>query len=799
MLPYKIRKPVYSGASKHFLPNKPAGNNRTTADGDQLEQLARDDPRLIGGLLQKAILLDLIELRERFLERENVSTNNIVDTVASHTHHAMPTLGASFRQFKATFREGRFGAIHTRTAPRNIDRGEYAQLIYSCCFYLLEGSVDHDQVDVRKNNFNLPKAVFAIFALYTLHETNPLPIAPSTPRQFTPRTKYGNFDEDALKEAWAVLPISRDEQNLHRKCYKSPVRIDRRNYLLLLQLSDVCKAIVAQGCCLDADKSYKKCNCFLAQDASFIIDKMVFAEKFFSYCEYHGPSGLEGLAGNPHFYKEHFVKQKKRKSKNDGSSSGFPASLRLTQDKLDFMNNDEHLSAILNLSALSNVIDIHKSNLQNVFAQLQKSRQPGGDLQPKQRDLVVNTLRGVDSAQLAYFGMTAELNGEYAARGSRAGNNNVTASIPGAKALDRNDVLPLVFPESFSSELRDNICEALADFGKEVVSIRSTVTKDIRTRNATQDKFVIDTKGKKSGQSLGDILAFFDVQPEPSDAFEVNTEIDIEDELSMATGAGKNALEALLKMADDDIDSVQSEDNSISCYDSNGVGEAILDDNSVATGSGMKALQNLLSQATGGSSKQPTKRPTKPAKVKAVTPRQLCQKTKRTKKIEQEDEISVATGAGKNTLSFLLKLADDDVNSVQSEDNSTSCDDSKGVCEAVMDDNSVATGSGIKALQNLLSQTNDSSPTQPSKRKKPKPGKSKAVPTASRRKRQKTKNDTKQTLQRDTDDEVSVDASTATGLSRREDVSVASTTEAGKDALAALLSQVEIESAEQVV
>jgi hypothetical protein len=54
-------------------------------------------------------------------------------------------------------------------------------------------------------------------------------------------------------------------------------------------------------------------------------------------------------------------------------------------------------------------------------------------------------------------------------------------------------------------------------------------------------------------------------------------------------------------------------------------------------------------------------------------------------------------------------------------------------------------------------------------------------------------------LQRDTDDEVSVDASTETGLSRREDVSVASTTEAGKDALAALLSQVEIESAEQVV
>ena len=42
------------------------------------------------------------------------------------------------------------------------------------------------------------------------------------------------------------------------------------------------------------------------------------------------------------------------------------------------------------------------------------------------------------------------------------------------------------------------------------------------------------------------------------------------------------------------------------------------------------------------------------------------------------------------------------------------------------------------------------------------------------------------------DDEVSINnASTATGLSGKDDVSVASTTAAGKDALAALLSKVE--------
>eukprot|EP00573_Skeletonema_grethae_P010553 CAMPEP_0201702506 /NCGR_PEP_ID=MMETSP0578-20130828/36581_1 /ASSEMBLY_ACC=CAM_ASM_000663 /TAXON_ID=267565 /ORGANISM="Skeletonema grethea, Strain CCMP 1804" /LENGTH=130 /DNA_ID=CAMNT_0048190079 /DNA_START=34 /DNA_END=423 /DNA_ORIENTATION=+ len=130
MLPYKIRKPIYSGASKHFLPEKPSANRNDYGDADVLEQLAREDARLIGGNLQKAVLLDLIDLRGHFLERENLSfTGAIVDTESAH-----PPVGTSFGRFKATFRDRRFGAIHTRTAPRNIDRGEYAQLLYSCCF-----------------------------------------------------------------------------------------------------------------------------------------------------------------------------------------------------------------------------------------------------------------------------------------------------------------------------------------------------------------------------------------------------------------------------------------------------------------------------------------------------------------------------------------------------------------------------------------------------------------------------------------------------------------------------------------
>eukprot|EP00985_Skeletonema_marinoi_P026811 scaffold21131_cov194-Skeletonema_marinoi.AAC.7 len=803
MLPYKIRKPVYSGASKHFLPEKPAAN-RTDGDGtdaEQLEQLASDDPRLIGGNLQKAILLDLIGLRECFLERENGSASNVtvVGTVAAssspHTHPTvmLPSVGTSFERFKATFRDRRFGAIHTRTAPRNIDRGEYAQLLYSCCFYLLEESVENDGVD----KFNLPRSIFSIFALYTLHQTNPLPMSPPT-RQSTPRSKYGHLQEDALQEAWSVLPISREEQNLHRKSYKSPVRIDRKNYLLLLQLSDVCKAIVAHS-----DESSRHCG--IAQDASYIIDKMIFTDNFFSYCEYHGPCGLEGLAGNPHFYKEHFVKQKKKpkkgKSKKDGASTCLPASSQLTQERLEKMKNDEHLTAILNLSDLSNAINTHKLNLQNVTTQLQKSRQPGGDLQPKQRELVENTLSGVNSQQ-AYFIMAAELNGECAPEASRAGNGSDTANLTQAKESDRNDLLPLIFSESFSSELRGNICEALADLNDDVALIRNSVMEEIRARNTTKEKVVIDTgtlivvgaQGDKSGQSLNDILAFFDVQSETSDALEVNDGIDMEDAMSMATGAGKNALETLLMMAENKMDAGQLDDDSASNDESIAVGDTAMDDNSVATGSGMTALQNLLSQTTGGSTKHPTKRPAKAAKTKTVpsSDRPKRQKTKRaTKKMNLEDEISVATGAGKNALSSLLTMAKNNVDSDELDDGSLSCHESIGEG----DDNSVATGLGMKALQSLLSQTTGNATKQQAKRKKsPKKLKnSKSAPLASRQKRQKTKRETKQALQRDEeDDEVSINnASTATGLSGKDDVSVASTTAAGKDALAALLSQVE--------
>jgi len=211
----------------------------------------------------------------------------------------------------------------------------------------------------------------------------------------------------------------------------------------------------------------------------------------------------------------------------------------------------------------------------------------------------------------------------------------------------------------------------------------------------------------------------------------------------------------------------------------------------------MKALQSLLSQTTGGSTKQATNRPMKPVRRKATSSsgQANSQKTTRVaRKTRPDDEISVATGAGKNALSSLLKLAEDDIDSDQSKDGSISCTQ-KNVDDINNDDSSVATGLGMKALQSLLSQTTGGSAKQLTKRKRSptKPSKSKAAPSASRKKRQKTRRDTNQMKRQiDEGDEVSVNnANTAADRPGNDDISVASTTAAGKDALAALLSQVE--------
>ena len=163
---------------------------------------------------------------------------------------------------------------------------------------------------------------------------------------------------------------------------------------------------------------------------------------------------------------------------------------------------------------------------------------------------------------------------------------------------------------------------------------------------------------EKNSQRIGDIPAFVDIESDHAiDDLEDADEVKVEDEMSVATGAGRNALTTLLKLAEDD---------SVSSIDSKGEDEVVLDDISVATGGGMKALQNLLSQAYGETNKR-KRSPTKPAKTKAASStshkkRQNMKKKVRTTKDASEevdvsggDDFSVeSTNAGKDALSTLL-------------------------------------------------------------------------------------------------------------------------------------------------
>ncbi len=91
------------------------------------------------------------------------------------------------------------------------------------------------------------------------------------------------------------------------------------------------------------------------------------------------------------------------------------------------------------------------------------------------------------------------------------------------------------------------------------------------------------------------------------------------DDSSVATGAGKDALAALLY----EVGSCSGGDHQQVCLDSKGEDEAVLDDSSVATGGGIDALNALINQAqqntlsnTSGKKSKRERSPTKPAKAK---------------------------------------------------------------------------------------------------------------------------------------------------------------------------------------
>ena len=260
MLPYRRRPPAY--ATKEFRA--------------QQEELESAEERYSGGgPIQRAMEKDLIELRPRFLQ--------LIETLtAAPQQHA--SAGDAFKCFKQVFGQAKVALVHTRTFPPRSDRGAYVQLLYSACLSLLKQAFQAD-------NVVLEHAIYAVFCLYALYETNPLLPEPQSP----------------LQMLTVGLQHPDNPKFLYRRSFKSPIRIDRHHHSLLQRLYD--EALARQSDCqcsrmkswqsrgaADEDESFDwKCTCGVFMDIVQVIDRLM---PNLDFAETTGPSGLDALVGH---------------------------------------------------------------------------------------------------------------------------------------------------------------------------------------------------------------------------------------------------------------------------------------------------------------------------------------------------------------------------------------------------------------------------------------------------------------------------------------------------------------------
>jgi hypothetical protein len=632
-------------------------------------------------------------------------------------------------------------------------------------------SVDFN-INTTQSNCYLEDAIFAIFALYTLHQTNTLPNDTYTAK-VTHHHPAIHHEQD-LQRQWSFLPLgSASEGRIFRRHYKSPVRIDRRNYLSLMHLRDVCAAIVAE-CIHCGDNDEALCDyCSLATDGMHVIDRMMNDEAFFIYVEYHGPVGLEGLAGNPVFYNAYYgaeggktVRERGKQVKKNmsvSSTKGLVDSQHmLTLEKLHSIGSSDVRSDTVDLTSLSTLLAKHTSNLQSIQSGLHASRQRqhstimhqqaiGSDLKPRQRELVETTLRELWStgdgsySKPTYVDMvTASARSEKHVLSECTVRNDVNVELASREQdeiqehqVSPNDTssLPITIPPTLSSKLRTNIDDILSNFNEMVESVRQSILQERNETNArasdnlhgtsvdlgATDQNVIDVgdqastmydevsvstgAGKaalarlldlgavdmnmsstrynqrpKKKRSMDDFLNLDQDEFMPNQSLERkvsgNTSDGL-DEFSVSTGAGKNALAALLSLSEyGDMHTNKKKrkrqqpkqqprstdiDDEIPVNDSSEAEDSSVSDSSIEAG--RVALQSLLCMAAVNETPpvKQTKRsrankvPSKnPGSASAPPSRKSTSKSSKRQDPNLDEDVSVATGGGKRALEALL-------------------------------------------------------------------------------------------------------------------------------------------------
>ena len=299
-----------------------------------------------GGPVERAIRSDLGNLRKLFDEDCQRRGSSAVDASTSARgtvedailHH--DKAGSWYLLFKSAYRRGKFGIMHTRCMPNRIDRAEFAQIIYAACLGLFEDSMDRVDIDVGDHSPNssvMADPAFALFALYTLYETCPLPEFPSivqTSNAMEGTKPTGGVFSQQETDVLATLPLgltAAGEQSrvIYRQAYKSPIRIGHADYARILKLQELCLERKSKCECIRAEYVVKAasdgmindcssvedenissspaktnrwtCQCGIADDCLEIIYRLQ-SKDCFDFCEYSGPCSVEGLVGSAKYF-----------------------------------------------------------------------------------------------------------------------------------------------------------------------------------------------------------------------------------------------------------------------------------------------------------------------------------------------------------------------------------------------------------------------------------------------------------------------------------------------------------------
>jgi hypothetical protein len=680
MLPYRLRPPIY-GKKLQRLKDEKTGQDVLRG----------------GGPLQRAIGQDLLETRGPFLkvqqEQQQASTTN------SHWDS-----GKSFQCFKTVFGSSKVAALHS-FVPKKCDKESFSQLIYAACLSLLKTSFETD-------DFVLENSCHALFCLYALYNTNPLPRATDTPFQLVP----------------VGLVSVKNPKLLYRRAFAPNIRVDRYHYCLLLRLRAQAEARQAecqehyveshqqQALGVENDSTPWTCQCGIATDTLELVDRLL---PDLDLCEYTGPASLEGLAGHADY--------------------PYPPQ----PSKLPTISVPEHVEEALEIppscapftysNDMEELLQSYQSSLETI--RLPDIKTPVGTRVRKALDPVYNSKESWSEVLTRLF---------------PSSNNVSPANIPApAATMTSRRILPRVGEPSLGEG--PGASARVVTFGEnsfvpppeqddaEPASYELVLPSDLST--SVQD--ALHESLEFLVQRQGPLLPNTDethMPPQPPRNTANDDVSSIGDGgISVVTGHGRAALQALLSTAqqdagvprvatiptrtaapapgrpgdnflstdsfandgdddDDDDDDAASDVSNLSLQDEEEEDEMM----SVATSAvGRKALETLLSTVT-----QPKSKPNGKQKKRPAGKRPSTKKAKKyvgnrpAAAVNEDNSLATSVGQGRAPLDVLLSKINDDASECFEEDNSQALNEGQSLA-------STSVGQGKAALDALLSQTND--------------------------------------------------------------------------------------------